>query len=46
MIFIFKTNQKGVSNYFSNKNEVLGKKLKFFKRGQILRQRHIKKIGQ
>ena len=43
-IYFVKTNQKGASNYFSNKNEVLGKKTKIFLReGQILRQRHIRK---
>ena len=43
-IDIVKTNQKGASNYFSHKNEVLGKKTKIFLReGQILRQRHIRK---
>ena len=43
-IIVVKTNQKGASNYFSNKNEVLGKKTKtFIREGQILRQRHIRK---
>ena len=43
-IYFEKTNQKGASNYFSDKNEVLGRKTKIFLReGQILRQRHIRK---
>ena len=43
-IYFVKTNQKGASNYFSNKNEVLGRKVKVFLReGQILRERHIRK---
>jgi len=43
-IFITKTNRKGASNYFSNKNDVIGKKTKVFLReGQILRERHIRK---
>ena len=42
-IYFVKTNQKGASNYFSNKNEVLGKKTKILLReGQILRQRHLR----
>ena len=43
-IYFEKTNQKGASNYFSDKNEVLGRKTKILLReGQILRQRHIRK---
>ena len=43
-IYLSKTSQKGASNFFSNKNEVLGRKAKVFLReGQILRERHIKK---
>ena len=43
-IYLTKTNKKGASNYFSNKQEVLGRKTKFFIReGQILRDRHIEK---
>ena len=43
-IFIEKTNKKGASNYFSNKNEVLGRKTKIsLREGQILRDRHIEK---
>ena len=43
-IYFEKSNQKGASNYFSDKNEVLGRKTKILLReGQILRQRHIRK---
>ena len=43
-IYLIKTNKKGASNYFSNKKEVLGRKIKVtLREGQILRERHIKK---
>ena len=43
-INIVKVSQKGASNYFSNKIEVLGRKTKVaLREGQILRDRHIKK---
>ena len=43
-IYLIKTNKKGASNYFSNKKEVLGRKIKVsLREGQILRDRHIEK---
>ena len=43
-IYLIKTNKKGASNYFTNKKEVLGKKIKVsLREGQILRDRHIEK---
>ena len=43
-IYFIKTNNKGASNYFSNKKEVLGRKTKVsLREGQILRERHIEK---
>ena len=43
-IYLIKTNKKGASNYFTNKKEVLGRKIKVsLREGQILRDRHIEK---
>ena len=43
-IYLIKTNNKGASNYFSNKKEVIGRKTKVtLREGQILRERHIEK---
>ena len=43
-IYFIKTNKKGASNYFSNKKEVIGRKMKVSVReGQVLRDRHIEK---
>ena len=43
-IYFIKTNNKGASNYFSNKKEVLGRKTKVsLREGQILRDRHLEK---
>ena len=43
-IYFIKTNKKGASNYFSYKEEVLGRKIKVsLREGQVLRDRHIEK---
>ena len=43
-IYLIKTNKKGASNYFTNKKEVLGRKIKVsLREGQILRDKHIEK---
>ena len=43
-IYLIKTNNKGASNYFSNKKDVIGRKTKVtLREGQILRERHIEK---